>query len=365
MTYKKTSLYEEHLAEGGKMQPFAGYEMPIHYCSLKKEVLAVRQRCGVFDVSHMGEFWAFGPDAVDYVDYLICNDFAGAAIGKAVYSPLLREDGTIIDDLIAYKLGAEKILICVNAANIQKDWDWMKLKNEGFQVQLENKSDQFSLLAVQGPKAALILQEVGFPIDDDHILPSYSVTETQWQGETVIMARTGYTGEDGFEIFLSHRMAKVLWRKLRENGVWPCGLGARDVLRIEAGFPLYGQDIHDEVMPCDSGLRWTVKQEKNFFVGQNALKDYFPKYRFLKLTLDKGIPRFGHQVLNEVGDIVGQITSGTMSPILGKGIGLAHILREGPGWKKLIVKIRNKYYDAEPHRGPFVRRGKYSKLSSS
>ena len=356
MAHKRTSLYEEHLAEGAKMLPFAGYEMPIHYSSLKQEALAVRQHCGVFDVSHMGEFLILGRDAVAYVDYLICNDLAGAIVGKAIYSPLLREDGTIIDDLIAYKLGEEKILVCVNAANIQKDWDWMKLKSEGFEVQLENRSAQFSLFAVQGPQAAVILQEEGFSTDKK-TLPSYSVIETQWQGETVIMARTGYTGEDGFEIFLSHGMAKVLWKRLGKKGVRPCGLGARDVLRIEAGFPLYGQDIHDKVTPRDVGLHWTVKEKKLSFVGKNALKDYFPKYQLLKLTLEKGIPRFGHEVLNEEGHTVGRITSGTMSPTLGKGIAMAHIAREGPGWKKLVVKIRNKYYDAHPHQGPFVRKG--------
>ena len=355
MANKRTALYQEHLAAGAKMVPFAGHDMPIQYHSLKQEALAVRNSCGVFDVGHMGEFLFSGPDAISYVDYLICNDFARADMGKAIYSPLLREDGTIIDDLIAYKLQREKVLICVNGANIAKDWDWVQSQSRGFQVQLQDQSPQFSLLAVQGPQSKEVLREIGLPVGEG--LANYSAVETQWRGQGIVLARTGYTGEVGFEIFLSHPSALALWRALADRGVCPCGLGARDVLRIEAGLPLYGQDIHDGVTPYDSGLKWAVKLEKKSFIGQDALRKYRPKYRPLKLILPRGIPRAGRPVLNQSGRVVGQVTSGTMSVILGKGIAMAHIESTESVRQKFVVNIRDRYYDAHPHQGPFVARG--------
>ena len=351
---KRTALYQEHLAVGGRMMPFAGYEMPIQYSSLKEEALAVRRGCGVFDVGHMGEFWVTGRDAIAYVDYLICNDFAGPSIGKAVYSPLLREDGTIIDDLIVYKLQQERVLICVNAANIEKDWNWIQSQSQGFSVQLADHSLNFSLLAVQGPDSRAVLEEGGLSFVQN--LAPYGVTEGEWQGEKVIVARTGYTGEDGFEIFSPHVKVVSLWRALIKQEVTPCGLGARDVLRIEAGFPLYGQDIHDELTPYESGLGWTVKLRKKSFIGQDALSGHHPKYSLLKLVLDKGIPRLGYPVLNELGRVVGQVSSGTMSVTLGKGIAMAHVEKSESVGKKFVVSIRNRHYDAYPQTGSFVRK---------
>lgn len=353
MSLLQTSLYSEHLAAGAKMMPFAGYRMPIQYDSLKEEVLAVRTGCGVFDVGHMGEFLLSGPDAVSYMDYLICNNFASADLGKAIYSPLLREDGTVIDDLIAYKLRPERVLVCVNAANIKKDWDWMEARAEGFRVRREDCSRKYSLLAVQGPQSGAVLEAEDFPQG----LTPYSAVEAQWRGHEIVLARTGYTGEDGFEIFLPHEAAIVLWRSLASRGIRFCGLGARDVLRIEAGYPLYGQDIHDRVTPYDSGLGWTVKMHKKSFIGRDALRNYSPQYQFLKLILNRGIPRAGHQVLNQEGQVVGQVTSGTLSVVLGKGIAMAHIAHSESREQKFVVRIRNKYYDAHQQQGAFVKRG--------
>ena len=352
---KQTALYSEHLAAKAKMVSFAGYHAPIQYCSLKEEALVVRHSCGIFDVSHMGEFVVSGKDAVCFVDHLICNDFAGAAIGKAVYSPLLRADGTIIDDLIAYKLTSEKVLLCVNGTNVEKDWRWVcsQEKIAGFKnLKVENKSDDFSLLAVQGPQSESFLRDLGFSFSKNY--PRYSVGEERWREENIILARTGYTGEDGFEIFISHQGALSLWRALIEKGVLPCGLGARDVLRIEAGYPLYGQEIHDKLTPYDSGLKWTVKMKKNFFIGRTALETFAPHYRLIKLILPRGIPRSGHKLLNEKGKVVGQVTSGTLSVVLNRGIAMAHLERCESIDQKFLVKIRHKNYNCFIHKGAFL-----------
>lgn len=353
---KKTSLHEEHLILGAKMAPFAGFDMPLQYSSVKEEVLAVRESAGVFDVSHMGEFFVTGPDAVKFVDHVITNDFLNAEMLKAVYSPLCREDGTVIDDLIAYKLSTERILICVNASNIEKDWNWITSKLAGFNCKMENRSEDFSLLAIQGPKAELILKNL-------HVLkegefPYYSITETKHDGETLIIARTGYTGEDGFEIFSSHNFAKNLWNKLIFNGVKPCGLAARDVLRLEVCFPLYGHELNDDITPLDAGLNWTVKMNKGDFIGKQALSTYKPKYQLIKLSLERGIPREGYSVLNSQGEKIGQVTSGTMSVVTGKGIALAHVERaKNPQDKKYLINIRNTNYEAQVHSQAFVSGG--------
>jgi len=355
-TIKKTSLHEEHLALHAKMAPFAGFDMPLQYSSVKEEVSAVRESAGVFDVSHMGEFFVTGPDAVKFVDHLITNDFKNAGSLKAVYSPLCREDGTVIDDLIAYKLAEDRVLICVNASNIDKDWNWIKSKLKGFNCTMENHSDDYSLLAIQGPKAELILKNLHILKENE--FPYYSILETVVNNEKLIIARTGYTGEDGFEIFSSHTFAKDLWNKLIFNGVKPCGLAARDVLRLEVCFPLYGHELNDNVTPLDAGLGWTVKMTKEDFIGKQALADYKPKYQLLKLSLDRGIPREGYSVLNAQGEKIGTVTSGTMSVITGKGIALAHVEKaKNPQDKKYLINIRNSNYEAQLHTKAFVTGG--------
>lgn len=356
MSLLKTSLHEAHISLNAKMAPFAGYDMPLQYSSVKEEVLVVRQSAGVFDVSHMGEFFVEGPEAVAFVDFLITNDFQNAEMKKAVYSPLCREDGTVIDDLIAYKLNAEKVLICVNASNIKKDWDWINSQLSTFNCKLVNHSEEYSLLALQGPKAESLLRELEFNLPSD--FPYYSIAELTHAGEEIIIARTGYTGEDGFEIFSGHHFAIKLWNDLLAKGVKPCGLASRDVLRVEVCYPLYGHEINDNLTPLDAGLSWTVKLSKSNFIGKSALLELKPKFQLVKLSLDRGIPREGYEILNSTGETVGHVTSGTMSVVTGKGIALALIEKSKiPNDKKYSINIRNTKYEANLHSKAFVTGG--------
>ncbi len=352
---KRTRLYDEHVKLGAKIVPFAGWDMPVQYSSVKDEVLAVRNHVGVFDVSHMGEFFIDGKEAEAFADSLVTNDILGAPQGKAIYSPLCRENGTVIDDLIVYKLAPGRVMICVNASNIEKDFNWIKSKHAGFECTLKNKSDEFSLLALQGPKALETLKPFLNELPD---LEYYSVFETQFQGRPIILARTGYTGEDGFEIFGDHDAISSLWRKFMEAKVTPCGLAARDVLRLEVCYPLYGHELNDEVTPYDAGLGWTVKLNKSKFVGLDALKPKPAQYKLVKLLLDKGIPREGYPVLNAKSEIIGTITSGTMSVQLNKGIAFARIqIDKVPKDEVFIIDIRQKHYPAQQVSKPFVTGG--------
>lgn len=350
---KHTSLHAEHLELGAKMGPFAGYDMPLQYSGVKNEVLAVRHNAGMFDVSHMGEFWVKGADATRFVDELVTNDFAGAAIGKAVYSPLCRDDGTVIDDLIAYKLASDNILICVNASNIAKDWEWIAARAKNYNIALTDHSEETSLIAVQGPKTVEFLAQLKLTTD----AATYAVATSDSLFGKVIIARTGYTGEDGFEIFCDHAQAKKIWRALNEMGVTPCGLAARDVLRLEACYPLYGHELSDEWTPLDAGLKWTVKDAKPQFVGKQALTDYQPRFKLMKLILDRGIPRDGYPVKNLQGDVIGHVTSGTMSVMLGKGVALALIeTKHAPKFEETVnVSIRNQDYAAKVVKDAFLK----------
>jgi aminomethyltransferase len=334
------------------MVPFAGWDMPIQYRSVKEEINAIRTAVGVFDVSHMGEFFAEGPEAVKFVDYLLTNDLAGAETKKAIYSPLCNEQGKMIDDLIAYKLSENKVLICVNAANIEKDWSWFEAHAKNFDCDLTNKSDDFSLLAIQGPKSYPVLKEIlGDNFEDVEYYSAYEFNN-------LIVARTGYTGEDGFEVFGSHSEIKSLWQNLLEKNVAPCGLGARDVLRLEVCYPLYGHELNEELTPLDCGLKWTVKSQKTSFICKEALESYETSYRLLKLSLEKGIPREGYVVENEGEEPIGEVTSGTMSPTFGGGIALARIQKNKyKKGDKVFINIRNKKYEAQVHTKPFVSGG--------
>ncbi len=358
----KTSLYDAHVKLGAKMAPFAGFDMPIQYTSVKDEVLAVRNAVGIFDVSHMGEFFVEGKEAISFVDYLVTNDIKGAEMNKAVYSPLCRDNGTVIDDLIVYKLREEKIMICVNAANIDKDWSWISSVKERthFDCNISNRSAEFSLLALQGPKTEEVLSKIGLG-ENVSTIPYYAAIETSFNGHPVTLARTGYTGEDGFEIFSSHENIAFIWDAFMANGVVPCGLASRDVLRLEVGYPLYGHELNDDITPLDSALKWTIKMDKEDFVGKAALADYNPKLRLIKLVMDKGIPRPGYQVENKEGKVIGTIVSGTMSVVLGKGVALAHADRDLFPLKSeetdFIVDIRGRKYDAKYVKQPFVTGG--------
>ena len=355
MTTQKTYLYDEHLKLGAKIVPFSGWDMPVQYTSVKDEVLAVRNGAGVFDVSHMGEFFVEGDDAEAFVDGLVTNDILGAPTGKAIYSPLCRENGTVIDDLIVYKLAPGRVLVCVNAGNIDKDFNWFKSKHVGFKCSLTNRSNEFSLLALQGPKSYEIIKPLMTELPE---IEYYSVFETAFEGESVIIARTGYTGEDGFEIFGSHESIKSLWQKLMSLNVTPCGLASRDVLRLEVCYPLYGHELNDEVNPYDAGLGWTVKGQKTKFIGKEALAPKKAGFKLVKLILDKGIPREGYPVLNAQNEVIGEVTSGTMSVVLNKGIALARIqIDKVPADEVFLVDIRQKPYPAQLTKKAFVTGG--------
>jgi aminomethyltransferase len=355
MTLLRTHLYDEHVKLNAKIVPFAGWDMPVQYTSVKDEVLAVRQSVGVFDVSHMGEFFVEGPEAEAFVDYLVTNDILNAPNGKAIYSPLCRENGTVIDDLIVYKLKPGRVLICVNASNIQKDFDWIQSKHQNFNCNLSNRSDVLSLLALQGPKAFEALKPLLSELPD---MEYYSVFETSFNASPIIVARTGYTGEDGFELFGSHETIKILWQKFISMGVIPCGLAARDVLRLEVCYPLYGHELNDEVNPFDAGLGWTVKIQKIKFIGKDALAQKPARYKLVKLILEKGIPRENYPVLNSKNEVVGTVTSGTMSVILNKGVALARIeIDKASTDEVFMVDIRQKPYMAQITKKPFVNGG--------
>ncbi|MCB9060658.1 MAG: glycine cleavage system aminomethyltransferase GcvT [Halobacteriovoraceae bacterium] len=354
MNLKKTSLFEEHVKLNAKMVPFAGYSMPVQYTSVKNEVYAVRNNCGVFDVSHMGEFFVTGKDAISFVDYLMTNSFASVPMNKAVYSPLCRHDGTIIDDFIAYKLTPERVLLCVNASNIEKDWKWItSVQNEKqFDIELINSSAEYSLLAVQGSKTIENLEKIGLEIE--HNLPYYSATEGHFQNSLVIIARTGYTGEDGFEIFIKNEMVETIWKKLIENKVIPCGLAARDVLRLEVCYPLYGHELSDDVLPNECNLNWTIKPEGRDFIGKNSILNSQQRSKLVKISLDKGIPREGYPVTLEDKTNIGVVTSGTMSPTLNKGIALARLnIEKFDSTKPIFVDIRGKLFPAKIQVKPF------------
>ncbi len=356
MSLKKTALFKKHQELKAKTAEFAGYEMPIQYSSVKEEVLAVRKKAGLFDVSHMGEFFVEGVDAEKFVDSLLCNDFLGAANEKAVYSPLCNEQGAIIDDLIAYKLEPGRVLICVNASNIEKDWNWISSQKEKFDAQVSNHSQEYSLLALQGPDSKKIMLQLAILPSGD--FPYYSAKAMQKGNTELIIARTGYTGEDGFEIFGSHSTIVELWEQMVKVGVTPCGLASRDVLRIEVGYPLYGHELTEDWTPLDAGLKWTVKLDKGHFIGKAALENYQPRFRLVKLSLEKGIPREGYTVKSTEGAPLGRVVSGTLSVITGKGICLALIEKEKfPEDKKFLIAIRNKDYQANYHTKPFVQGG--------
>ncbi len=355
MTLFRTSLYEEHLRLGAKIVPFAGWEMPVQYTSVKDEVLAIRNHVGVFDVSHMGEFFIEGEDAEKFADYLVTNDILNAPTGKAIYSPLCRENGTVVDDLIVYKIKPGKVMICVNASNIDKDFSWMHSKLSQFKCTLTNKSNEFSLVALQGPKSFEILKSLISSLAD---IEYYSVIETKFINHPVVIARTGYTGEDGFEIFGSHLGIMELWKKLIDLKVTPCGLASRDVLRLEVCYPLYGHELNDEVNPFDAGLAWTVKTQKPNFIGKETLQSKKSQYKLFKLSLEKGIPREGYPVLNSDHQVIGQVTSGTLSVVLNKGVALARIeIDKVPSDEVFFIDIRQKYYPALVVKKPFVTGG--------
>lgn len=304
------------------MVPFAGWEMPVQYAGVIAEHLAVRERAGVFDVSHMGEFRLRGPGALAFLQSVTTNDASKLKPGRAQYSLLPNEGGGVVDDIYVYRLGEEEFMVVVNASNVEKDLAHLRghLPSEG--VELRDESSNFALLAVQGPQAATLLQE--HTKTDLSAKRKNSVFESDLFGRPVMMARTGYTGEDGFEVFTSVADAPLTWEDLLRVGVTPAGLGARDTLRLEAGYPLYGHELSDDRSPLETPFTWVVKTEKDF-VGKEAMLSRPVRDRLVGLRVTgRGIPRDGYRVLRD-GQPAGVVTSGTMSPSLKEGIALAYL----------------------------------------
>ena len=309
MENKKTCLYDKHVALGALMSPFGGFDMPIQYSGIVDEHQAVRQACGVFDVSHMGEVLISGNDAERYVNHIFTNDVAGIPAGKILYGMMCYEDGGVVDDLLVYKVDDQRFFLVINAANIDKDWAWIQQQAKGYDVNLEHQSDQYGELAVQGPQAEVVMQEVlGIPCAE---LTFYTFKQI---GD-VIVSRTGYTGEDGFEIYAAPHYINECWDKLVASGrCKPCGLGCRDTLRFEVGLPLYGDELSADITPIMAGLGIFVKLDKDEFIGKEALarqKAEGPAKKIVGIELtDKAIPRHGYAVLNMDGETIGEVTTG-------------------------------------------------------
>ncbi|UCC82073.1 MAG: glycine cleavage system aminomethyltransferase GcvT [Gemmatimonadota bacterium] len=362
---KRTPLYEEHLKLGGKIIPFAGFEMPVQYpAGVSAEHQAVREHAGLFDVSHMGEFLLEGERAAEFVDYLVANDISRRESWQATYCVMCNEQGGVVDDLLVYKF-PDRFRLVVNAANMEKDFDWVSRCLERFGpdgVELVNESDAIALLALQGPDSEAILTPLSEL--DPSTLGYYRFAESRVAGEPCVVSRTGYTGEDGFELYCGPDSAAKLWNALLEAGgerIHPVGLGARDTLRLEAGLALYGSDIDDETTPLEAGLGWTVKLDKGEFVGRDALlaqKEKGLKRKLCGFVLEsRGFPRPGYEIRCG-GEAVGTVRSGTFGPTLGQGIGTGYLLPElaKPGTELEIV-IRQVPNAGEVVKMPFYKEG--------
>ncbi|MBS4216178.1 glycine cleavage system aminomethyltransferase GcvT [Neobacillus rhizophilus] len=362
---KRTPLFETYKKYGAKVIDFGGWGLPVQFSSILEEHEAVRNEAGLFDVSHMGEVLVEGKDAESYINYLVTNDVTKLQINQAQYTAMCYPDGGTVDDLLVYKLASEKYLLVINAANIEKDYEWMKQQAKG-NVTLTNISADTAQLAIQGPKAEKILQkvtdtnlaEIGFFQFADH------VTVSGISG--VLVSRTGYTGEDGFELYLAADKVEALWERLldagKEDGLKPCGLGARDTLRFEARLALYGQELSSEIGPLEAGIGFAVKTNKeSVFLGKEVLakqKEEGLKRKIVGIEVTgRGIPRHGYKVFSEGGEEIGFITSGTHSPTLKKSLGLALLSAEFAAvGTQVKVEIRNKQIEAVVVKTPFYKK---------
>lgn len=351
MSLKQTALHPKHIALGAKMVPFAGYDMPVRYSSDKEEHLCVRNAVGVFDVSHMGEFMIEGAGALDLIQRVTSNDAAKLVDGQAQYSCLPNETGGIVDDLLVYRFNEDKYMLVVNASNIEKDWEWINRFESS--AMKSNVSDDYSLLAVQGPKAIETLQSIT-EVDLSSIKYYHFTTGTIGAVSDVIISATGYTGAGGFELYVKNSDAGQLWDAVfdagKDHGIQPIGLGARDTLRLEMGFCLYGNDIDDHTSPIEAGLGWITKFTKDFTNSDSLLKqkqEGVAKKLVGFVMEERGIPRGGYEILDENSNRIGHVTSGTMSPSMNIGIGLGYvdIACSKPG-TTIDIAIRNKTLQA-------------------
>jgi aminomethyltransferase len=325
---RQTPLYRQHVQLGARMVPFAGFSMPIQYAGIRQEHEAVRRRAGLFDVSHMGNFFVRGSGALSYLQNLTTNNVAKLQPGDVQYSALCLPTGGVIDDILVYALEPESYMVVVNASNIEKDWNWFQEHRNGASITLENRSSELAIISLQGPKAEDILRKLTpAPLEN---LGTYKCSRAHIAGIDMWFARTGYTGEDGFEFFPESGKAEALWQALLEagavDGLEPVGLGARDTLRLEAGYSLYGHELSDSINPLEAGLSWITDLDKGDFIGSEALLKIRTEGLKRKMTgiemNELAIPREGCAVLHN-GKAVGAVTSGTLSPTLGKGIALA------------------------------------------
>ncbi len=355
----RTPLHAEHVALNAKIVPFAGYEMPVQYpAGITAEHQAVRTAAGLFDVSHMGEFEVRGERALEFVQYVTTNDASKIEVGQAQYSTLCNDDGKLLDDLLVYRFPDHYMLV-VNGSNREKDWAWVSRFADRFGVELRDRTDDIALLALQGPRAQSILARLTG--DDLDSIRYYRFAEGTVDGIPAIISRTGYTGEDGFELYVEAGHAARLWRRLleagAEDGLLPAGLGCRDSLRLEMGYALYGNDLDEARTPLEAGLAWVTKLDKGEFVGRDALrrqKEEGVKVRLAGFKLrERGFPRHGYPV-EFSGERTGEVTSGTVSPTLGYGVGLAYVpvAAAKPGTEIGIV-IRDRAVPAEVVRPPF------------
>ena len=325
MENKRTCLYDKHVALGALISPFGGFDMPIQYSNIIDEHQAVRQHCGVFDVSHMGEVTVRGNDAERYVQHIFTNDVKGAPQGQIFYGMMCYENGGTVDDLLVYKMGEQDFFLVINAANIDKDWAWMQEQAKGYDIELVNRSDDYGQLAVQGPEAEAVTESVLQLACKELVF--YNARTLEADGESIISSRTGYTGEDGFEIYGSHDFIRRAWDKLMASGrCKPCGLGCRDTLRFEVGLPLYGDELSADISPVMAGLSMFCKFDKEEFIGKEALqkqKAEGVKQRVIGIELaDKAIPRHGYAVLAN-GEKVGEVTTGYHSISTDKSVCMA------------------------------------------
>lgn len=358
---RKTALTQIHESLGAKMVPFAGYYMPVQYQGLNEEHLTVRNHLGVFDVSHMGEFFLRGANALALIQKITSNDAAKLFDGKVQYSCMPNGKGGIVDDLLVYRISANEYMLVVNASNIQKDWDWISSHND-LGVEMSNESDSISLLAVQGPKALSCMQKLTDMSLTD--MEYYTFQKGNFAGvDDIIISTTGYTGAGGCEIYFPNHVAEKIWAAVMQvganEGIKPIGLGARDTLRLEMGFCLYGNDIDDTTSPLEAGLGWITKFTKDF-IDSDYLKEQKAKGLTRKLIgfemVDRGIPRHGYEVVNADMNVIGVVTSGTQSPSLNKAIGMAYVPTPiaSPG-SEILINIRGKSLRATVCSLPFYR----------
>lgn len=345
---KKTCLYDSHVALGAKMSPFAGFMMPIQYSSITEEHNAVRHAVGMFDVSHMGEIFVSGPDAEKFVNHIFTNEIRGFESGKVLYGMMLHPDGGVVDDLLVYReFEPDHFLLVVNAANIDKDYEWILSQTAGYDVKVVNDSDNWGQIAVQGPGAEKVVTEV-LGLAEAAALTFYTYYEAQWNGHRMVVSRTGYTGEDGFELYTTCEDIKEIWKKLLDNGVVPCGLGCRDTLRFEAGLPLYGDELSDTITPIEAGLGMFCKLDKEEFIGKDVVakqKAEGTERKLVGIELeDKAIPRATYPVETEDGTQVGVVTTGYHSISLEKSICFAMVQTaysklDTPLWIRIRKKV--------------------------